>query len=308
MPASLASRRASGEEKTRSPWPLALRGAALRPAAARARLQAAARRLRRWLRRPAAAAAALRRLSAARPRRWRRRRGRLHVLAVAGQHRDDVVDRHVLRAFRHQDLRDRALVDRLDLHGRLVGLDLGDDVAGLDLVAFLLQPLGEVALLHRGRQRGHQDVDGHQALGGFDEYGRRPARSGGGQSLDVGLVVIERSADTDSSVGDGGVSEVAAMPNMSGRRAASDAIARSPPAYLDRAERADTRASKRSALTVIVERQPVACGSYRWRLRRLPDRLWAAADLRCALARQPVGAALRIEARSRIAAQHEIRR
>ena len=32
----------------------------------------------------------------------------------------------------HQDLAERALVDGLDLHGRLVGLDLGDDVAGLD--------------------------------------------------------------------------------------------------------------------------------------------------------------------------------
>ena len=87
--------------------------------------------------------------------------GRLHILALAGQHRDHLVDRHVRGAFRHHDLGDRALVDRLDLHGRLVGLDLGDDVAGLDLVALLLQPLGEVALLHRGRQRRHEDVDRH---------------------------------------------------------------------------------------------------------------------------------------------------
>ena len=72
------------------------------------------------------------------------------------------VDRHVLRALRHDDLRERALVDRLDFHGRLVGLDLGDHVAGLDLVAFLLQPLGEVALLHRRRERGHEDVDRHR--------------------------------------------------------------------------------------------------------------------------------------------------
>ena len=51
-----------------------------------------------------------------------------------------------LRALRHHDLRQRALVDRLDLHGRLVGLDLGDHVARLDLVALLLQPLGKIAL------------------------------------------------------------------------------------------------------------------------------------------------------------------
>ena len=43
-------------------------------------------------------------------------------------------------------------------------LDLGVDVAGFDLVAFLLQPLGEVALLHRRRKSGHQDVDGHADL------------------------------------------------------------------------------------------------------------------------------------------------
>ncbi len=58
-----------------------------------------------------------------------------------------------------QDLADRAFVDGLDLHGRLVGLDLGDHVAGLDLVAFLLQPLGERALFHGGRERGHQNFD-----------------------------------------------------------------------------------------------------------------------------------------------------
>ena len=86
---------------------------------------------------------------------------RLHVLAVAGQNRDDVVDRHVLRTFRHQDLRDRALVDGFDFHRRLVGLDLRDHVAGLDLVALFLEPLGKVALFHRGRQRGHQNVDRH---------------------------------------------------------------------------------------------------------------------------------------------------
>jgi hypothetical protein len=57
----------------------------------------------------------------------------------------------------HEDLAERALVDGLDLHRRLVGLDLGDDVAGLDGLAFLLQPFGEVALLHGRRQRRHQD-------------------------------------------------------------------------------------------------------------------------------------------------------
>ena len=83
------------------------------------------------------------------------------VLAVLGDHRDRRVDGHVLRPIRDQDLRQRALVDRLDLHRRLVGLDLGDDIAGTDAIAFLLQPLGQRALLHRRRQRRHKDVRRH---------------------------------------------------------------------------------------------------------------------------------------------------
>ena len=86
---------------------------------------------------------------------------RRRVLAVRQDHRDRRVDRDVGGAFGDQDLAERALVDRLDLHGRLVGLDLGDDVAGLDRVALVLEPLGEVALLHRGRQRGHENFDRH---------------------------------------------------------------------------------------------------------------------------------------------------
>jgi hypothetical protein len=37
-------------------------------------------------------------------------------------------------------LADAALVDRLEFHCRLVGLDLGDDVAGMHLVALFLEP------------------------------------------------------------------------------------------------------------------------------------------------------------------------
>ena len=86
---------------------------------------------------------------------------RLGVLAFRRQHRDELVDRHVLGAFRHDDLGQHAVVDGLVFHRRLVGLDLGDDVAGLDRVAFFLEPTREVALLHRGRQRRHEDVHGH---------------------------------------------------------------------------------------------------------------------------------------------------
>ena len=87
-----------------------------------------------------------------------KRRG---ILAFAEDHRDRRVDRNIIGAFRHQDLAERAFVDRLDFHGGLVGFDLGDHVAGFNGVAFLLQPFGEVALLHRRRQSGHQDRGWH---------------------------------------------------------------------------------------------------------------------------------------------------
>ena len=64
--------------------------------------------------------------AAAGSRRPRRRRGAAR----------SAVHLHVLGALRHEDLAELAVVDRLDLHGRLVGLDLGDDVAGAHAVAF----------------------------------------------------------------------------------------------------------------------------------------------------------------------------
>ena len=163
MPASLARRRASGEEKMRA-WPLAC--APVLPLAA-ARRCAASARAAAWRRCGLAGAGWLRLaglVGLLRP--WPRRlagagAGRFHVLAVAGEHRDHIIDRHVLGALRHHDFGKRALVDGLDFHRRLVGLDFGDHVAGLDLVALFLEPLRKVALLHRRRQRGHQDVDRH---------------------------------------------------------------------------------------------------------------------------------------------------
>ncbi len=82
-------------------------------------------------------------------------------LALLQQDGDDGIHLHALGAFGHDEPADLALVDRLDLHGRLVGLDLADHLAGFDGVAFFDMPLGELALRHGGRQRGHQDVDRH---------------------------------------------------------------------------------------------------------------------------------------------------
>ncbi len=80
------------------------------------------------------------------------------------KHRNRRVHRHALRPFGDHDLADHALVHRLDLHGRLVGLDLGDGVAGGDLIALLLQPFRKLALLHGGRQRGHEDGSRHGVI------------------------------------------------------------------------------------------------------------------------------------------------
>src|SRR6185437_6290090 len=62
---------------------------------------------------------------------------RFRVLALLEQQGDDRVHLDALRALGNDDLAERALVDRLDLHRRLVGLDLGQDIAGLDGLALL---------------------------------------------------------------------------------------------------------------------------------------------------------------------------
>jgi hypothetical protein len=80
------------------------------------------------------------------------RQGR-SVLAFFQQQGDGLVHLHALAAGRHQDLADLALVDGFHFHGRLVGLNLRDDVAGLHGLAFILEPLGEVALGHPARAR-----------------------------------------------------------------------------------------------------------------------------------------------------------
>ena len=85
-----------------------------------------------------------------------------HVLALAREHRDDRIHSDVLCALRHHDLGKRAVLDGLIFHRGFVGLDFGDDIARLDLVAFLLQPARQIALLHRRRQRRHEYIGGHR--------------------------------------------------------------------------------------------------------------------------------------------------
>ena len=78
----------------------------------------------------------------ARPARRRRRllkmRGsrRSGILAFPRDHCDRRIDRDIVGAIRHEDFRKGAVVDRLDLHGRLVGFDLGEDIARAHRVTF----------------------------------------------------------------------------------------------------------------------------------------------------------------------------
>jgi hypothetical protein len=66
-----------------------------------------------------------------------------------------MIHRDMLGAVGNQDFADPAVVGSLDFHGRLVGLDLGDDVARAHLVALADEPFGELPLLHGGRERWH---------------------------------------------------------------------------------------------------------------------------------------------------------
>jgi hypothetical protein len=87
--------------------------------------------------------------------------GLRRVLAFFQQGSRWGVDLHALGALGDQDLAHYAFVHRLEFHRGLVGLDLGEDIAGRDRVALLHQPFRERAFLHRGGQRGHQNFGCH---------------------------------------------------------------------------------------------------------------------------------------------------
>jgi hypothetical protein len=78
-----------------------------------------------------------------------------HALALGGKNADRRVHLHTFGTLFDHDLRDRAFVDGLDLHGCLVGLDFADDLTRLHHVADLDVPLGQLALGHGRRERGH---------------------------------------------------------------------------------------------------------------------------------------------------------
>src|SRR4029078_3739029 len=61
----------------------------------------------------------------------------------------------------HDDAKDGAVVVGLELHRRLVGLDLGDDVALAEAFARALQQAADAALLHGVGEAGHGQLLGH---------------------------------------------------------------------------------------------------------------------------------------------------
>ena len=86
---------------------------------------------------------------------------RFRIVSLAGDDPNDIIDRNIGSSIRHNDFGEHAFVDRLDLHGRLVGFDFGQHITRLDWVAHLFQPTREVAFFHSRRQGWHKDVDGH---------------------------------------------------------------------------------------------------------------------------------------------------
>jgi len=64
-------------------------------------------------------------------------------------------------AFLREDFQKRSGRRRLILHGRLVGLNLAEDVALLDCVAFILDPLDDDAFFHGRRQGQHGYILSH---------------------------------------------------------------------------------------------------------------------------------------------------
>src|SRR5262249_5219256 len=66
------------------------------------------------------------------------------------------------RALGDQPLAQHAFAARGELHHGLVGFDFGEDVAALDGVALVLEPLHEAAFFHRGAQGLHEHFRRHR--------------------------------------------------------------------------------------------------------------------------------------------------
>ena len=94
---------------------------------------------------------------------WRRRRGCGHLgdrFAGLAEKADGALHRDA-DARLHDDLQQRAFLEALHFHDRLVGLDGEQDVALGDLVAFLLEPFDDGAFFGHLTELGHDDRGSH---------------------------------------------------------------------------------------------------------------------------------------------------
>ena len=178
-PRSEASRRARGEDLTWPPLPVAgagpLDGGTAGRGRGRGRRRSDGRRSGRRPRRLRLCLLSSRRAVGLSSRRgWSRcgsrlRDHRIDVLVRPCDHRHELADRPRL-TFVDEALAQHAGAARDELHDRLVRLHLGEDVAVLHGVAFVLQPFDEAPLFHRGRERLHEDFGCHLAGGQVDRW------------------------------------------------------------------------------------------------------------------------------------------
>ena len=82
------------------------------------------------------------------------------VLVGLPNHRQHFADGHHLVG-RHQDLAEHAAAHRFHFHVHFIGFDFDHGVAGGNGVAFLLEPLQDLALRHRIAALGHHYLNGH---------------------------------------------------------------------------------------------------------------------------------------------------
>jgi len=84
----------------------------------------------------------------------------LCVFSLFGQNHDPLTECDLI-AGGMVDMHDDAVIVRFHLHGGFVGLDVGQDVAFLDRVSDLDQPLSDHPGFHRGAELRHRHFDWH---------------------------------------------------------------------------------------------------------------------------------------------------
>ena len=87
------------------------------------------------------------------------------VVALLGGHGNPLADLDALGLASLHDLDHDTVVLRLNIHGRLIGLDLQKHVSGGEGLALLDPPVGDVALGHGRREGGHGEVLGGAVCG-----------------------------------------------------------------------------------------------------------------------------------------------